>query len=64
MGRYWTIRNIFSKKERAIDRLLKLMKVEKEQCFKYLLVQDWDGVNCWLEKSKKTIKAVRRIIQL
>jgi len=40
------------------------MKVEKEQCFKYLLVRDWDGVNYWLEKSKKTIKAVRRIIQL
>tara|TARA_Y100001938_G_scaffold151084_1_gene245789 strand:+ start:483 stop:677 length:195 start_codon:yes stop_codon:yes gene_type:complete len=64
MGQFRFIVKYFSKKERAIDRLLEVMKVEKQHCLRYLLVKDWEMVNHWLEKSKKTIRAVRKIMQL
>ena len=40
------------------------MKSEKDKCMDHLVVKDWNGVNYWLEKSKKTIKAIRRIMEL
>ena len=59
MGRYRFIIDIFSKKQRRITKLLKLMKHEKDRCLEFLIVKDWEGVHFWLEKSKKTIKAVQ-----
>ena len=64
MGSSRFIRGLFSKKERTIDSLLEVMKTEKKKCLEGLLVKDWERVNYWLEKSKKTIKAVRKIMEL
>lgn len=64
MVRFRIITDVFSKKQRKINQLLKLMKSEKDRCMDHLVVKDWEGVNYWLEKSKKTIKAIRRIMEL
>ena len=64
MGSSRFIRGLFSKKERTIDRLLEVMKTEKNKCLEGLLVKDWDRVYYWLDKSKKTIRAVRKIMEL
>ena len=64
MGKIRFISRIFSKKERTIDRLLGVMKTEKKKCLEGLLVKDWKKVDYWLGKSKKTIRAVRKIMEL
>ena len=46
----------------VLTRLTNTMLIEKEQVQVHIQTKEWDEVNYWLERSKKTIKACRKIL--
>ena len=46
----------------VLTRLTNTMILEKENVQKHIITKEWDEVNYWLERSKKTIRACRKIL--
>ena len=44
-----------------LTRLTNTMILEKENVQKHITTKEWDKVNYWLDRSKKTIRACRKI---
>ena len=45
-----------------LTKLTNTMIVEKENVQKHIITKEWDKVNYWLTRSKKTIRACRKIL--
>ena len=45
-----------------LTRLTNTMIVEKENVQKHIHTKEWDKVDYWLTRSKKTIRACRKIL--
>ena len=48
----------------TLTRLTNTMIVEKENVQKHIVTREWDKVNYWLTRSKKTIRACRKILYI